>query len=55
MTHPKPTASPKKASAAAQTDKFKTLARQLECDDSEAAFEKAVKKVAKAKPEKPAQ
>jgi hypothetical protein len=36
-----------------QTDKFKALAKQLECDESEAAFEKAVKRVAK-KPEKAA-
>lgn len=35
-----------------QTEKFKALAKELECDDSEAAFEKAVKKVAKGKPEK---
>lgn len=42
---------PKTDSATAtQTDKFKALAKELECDDSEAAFEKVVKKVAKAKP-----
>ena len=35
-----------------QHDKFKALAKQLECDESEAAFEKAVKKVAKASPQK---
>lgn len=35
-----------------QTDKFKALARELECDDSEAAFEKVVKKVATKKPAK---
>lgn len=37
-----------------QLDRFKQTAKELECDDSEAAFEKVVKKVAKAKPEKAA-
>lgn len=36
-----------------QSDKFKALAKQLECDESEAAFEKAVKKVAGKKPRGP--
>ncbi|BCW89017.1 hypothetical protein sos41_21720 [Alphaproteobacteria bacterium SO-S41] len=33
-----------------QSEKFKALAKQLECDESEAAFEKAVKRVAKKTP-----
>ena len=36
-----------------QTDKFKELARELECDDDEAKFEEAVKKVATSAPTKP--
>lgn len=37
---------------AAQIDKFKELARELECDEDEAAFEGKLRKVAKAqKPE----
>ncbi|HRD27669.1 MAG TPA: hypothetical protein PLO65_05155 [Caulobacter sp.] len=36
-----------------QADKFRDLARELECDEDEGAFEATVKKVAKApKPEK---
>ncbi len=31
-----------------QADKFRDLARQLECDEDEARFENAVRKVAKA-------
>jgi len=34
-----------------QPDKFRDLARQLECDEDEAAFEETVRKVAK--PQKP--
>lgn len=30
-----------------QPDKFRDLARELECDEDEAAFEEAVRKVAK--------
>ncbi len=30
-----------------QTDKFRELARELECDEDEAAFEDKVRKVAK--------
>jgi hypothetical protein len=30
-----------------QTEKFKELARELECDEDEAAFEEKVRKVAK--------
>lgn len=38
-----------------QPDKFRDLARQLECDEDEAKFEATVKRVAKAppKPEEP--
>ncbi len=38
-----------------QHDKFRDLARELECDEDEAAFEDKVRKVAKSKPgeEKP--
>ncbi|MBW3618104.1 MAG: hypothetical protein KY446_10230 [Proteobacteria bacterium] len=31
-----------------QADKFRELARELECDEDEAAFEKSVRRVAKA-------
>lgn len=34
-----------------QTDKFRDLARELECDEDEAAFDEKVRKVAKAAPE----
>jgi hypothetical protein len=34
-----------------QSDKFKDLARELETNEDEAAFDRALKKVAKAKPE----
>jgi hypothetical protein len=37
-------------SSPAQLERFRALAKHLECDESETAFEKAVKKVAK-KPE----
>jgi hypothetical protein len=46
MTAPKPN----------QADKFRDLARELECDEDEAAFEEKVRKVAtapKAEPEEP--
>lgn len=33
-----------------QSDKFRDLARELECDEDEALFEEAVKKVAKPEP-----
>lgn len=33
-----------------QTDKFRDLARELECDEDEAAFEEKVRRVAKAPP-----
>ena len=38
-----------------QADKFRDLARELECDEDEAAIEQTVRKVAKAPPppEKP--
>jgi hypothetical protein len=32
----------------AQLEKFKALARELECDDDEAAFAEKVKRIAKA-------
>ena len=35
-----------------QADKFSGLARELECDDDEAAFDERLKKLAKA-PQKP--
>lgn len=34
-----------------QSDKFKDLARELETNEDEAAFDRALKKVAKAAPE----
>ena len=40
MTEPKP-----------QPDKFRDLAKELECDEDEAAFEEAVKRVAVTPPE----
>jgi len=36
----------------AQLDKFKDLARELECDEDEAKFEETVKRVAERQPEK---
>lgn len=36
-----------------QPDKFRDLARELECDEDEAAFEKVVKKVATTPPSMP--
>ena len=36
-----------------QEDKFKKLARELECDEDEARWDDRLKKVAKGKPEKP--
>jgi len=36
-----------------QLDKFKDAARELECDEDEARWDERLKKVAKAKPEKP--
>ena len=35
-----------------QTDKFKELARELGCDESEKHWDERLKKVAKGKPEK---
>jgi hypothetical protein len=35
-----------------QSDKFKDLARELETDEDEAAFDRALKKIAKAPPAK---
>jgi hypothetical protein len=48
---PKPSANP--PDARPQIDKFKDLARELECDDDEAAFAEKVKKLATAKPKAP--
>jgi hypothetical protein len=36
-----------------QTDKFKRAAKDAQCDEDEAAFEKRLKKIAKAPPPKP--
>ena len=36
-----------------QADKFKAAARKSECDEDEARWQERLKKVAKAKPEKP--
>lgn len=33
-----------------QIDKFREVARELECDESEEAFERKLKKIAKEKP-----
>ena len=35
-----------------QSDKFREMARQLEADDDEAAFDAKLKKLAKTKPDK---
>jgi hypothetical protein len=35
-----------------QSEKFKRLAREIEADEDEAAFEERLKRLAKAKPEK---
>lgn len=37
-----------------QSDKFRDLARQLECDEDEKAFEERVRKVAASPPPNPA-
>jgi hypothetical protein len=39
-------------SAKSQLDKFKEAARQLECDEDEAAFEEKLKKIAAQEPAK---
>lgn len=36
-----------------QSEEFKKLARELECDEDEALWDERLKKVAKGKPEKP--
>ena len=51
MRKPKPR--PKAAPGKTQADKFRDLARQLECDEDEKAFEERVKRVAKAQPKSP--
>lgn len=46
---------PDSKAESSQTDKFRQLARELECDEDEAAFEDKVRKVAtapKSEPEK---
>lgn len=43
---------PKTEESQRQSDKFKNLARELETNEDEAAFDRALKKVAKASPEK---
>ena len=40
-----------KAESASQIDKFRDLARELETDEDEAAFDRALKKVSRVKPE----
>ena len=39
-----------KASASEQIDRFKEAARQLDCDEDEAAFDEKLKAIAKQKP-----
>jgi hypothetical protein len=41
------------ADGKSQSDKFKEAAKELEADQDEARWEERLKKVAKAKPEKP--
>jgi len=41
-------AEPKHSPEPSQVDKFRDLARELECDDDEAAFAERVKKIATA-------
>lgn len=36
-----------------QSEEFKKLARELECDEDEVRWDERLKKVAKGKPEKP--
>ena len=48
----KPTTGPSKAKPRrAVADSFKSVARALECDESEEAFDKALGKIGRAKPE----
>ncbi|WP_156170769.1 hypothetical protein [Croceicoccus naphthovorans] len=42
----------KAADKKSQSDKFKELARELECDEDEAHWDERLKKVARGKPEK---
>ncbi|WP_292086570.1 hypothetical protein [Brevundimonas sp.] len=46
MTQQKPPARP--VDSPAQADKFRDMARELECDEDEAAFEEKVRRVATA-------
>ena len=41
------------ATKQSQSEKFKELARELECDEDETRWDERLKKVAKGKPEKP--
>ena len=41
----------KKQKVESQIDKFRDMARKLECDESEKAFDEKLKRVAKEKPE----
>lgn len=43
--------SSKKRPAEQQSEKFKAMARDLECDEDEARWDERLKKVAKGKPE----
>ena len=43
----------KKLSEATQIDRFRETARQLGCDEDEAAFDEKLKVIAKAKPKAP--
>ena len=52
-TPPDPNAKPKKADpldGLPQIERFKAVARELECDEDEAAFEAALRKIATAGP-----
>lgn len=42
---------PKSSTDKPQADKFRDLARELECDEDEARFEEAVKRIAVTTPE----
>jgi hypothetical protein len=45
-----PARKPPEPDADSQIDRFKALARELECDEDEAAFDAALKKLAETKP-----
>ncbi len=50
MKSPRQTKSQPMTSDQPQIDRFKELARELGCDEDEAAFDEALKKVAETKP-----